>query len=52
MNENPIMKSNDDQQSFSFKWYHREEIQVLVILVGLIVFFAHDPYGSWELLRH
>ena len=42
MNENPIMKSNDDQHSFSFEWYHREEFQVLVILVGLIVFFARS----------
>jgi hypothetical protein len=42
MNENPIMKSNNDQQSFSFTWYHREEIQILVILVGLIVFFARS----------
>ncbi len=40
MNENPIM--NDDQHLFSFKWYHREEFQVLVILVGLIVFFARS----------
>ena len=36
------MKSNDDQHSFSFEWYHREEFQVLVILVGLIVFFARS----------
>jgi hypothetical protein len=42
MNEYPIMKSNDDQHLFSFKWYHREEFQVLVILVGLIVFFARS----------
>ena len=42
MNENPIIKSDDDQQSFAFKWYHREEIQVLVILVGLIIFFARS----------
>jgi hypothetical protein len=42
MNENPMTKSNDDHQTFSFSWYHREEIQVLVILVGLIVFFARS----------
>ena len=42
MNENPIMKSNNDERLFSFKWYHREEIQILVILVGLIVFFARS----------
>ena len=41
MSEDPT-KSNDGQQSFSFTWYHREEIQVLVILVGLIVFFARS----------
>ena len=42
MNESPVNKSNNEQQSFSFEWYHREEIQVLVILVGLIVFFARS----------
>jgi hypothetical protein len=42
MNENPITKPKNDQQSFSFEWYHREEIQILVILVGLIVFFARS----------
>jgi hypothetical protein len=42
MNENPAIKSNNDQKLFSFEWYHREEIQVLVILVGLIVFFARS----------
>jgi hypothetical protein len=42
MNEHPEKISIDDQQSFSFEWYHREEIQVLVILVGLIVFFARS----------
>jgi hypothetical protein len=42
MNEHPGLKPNDTQQTFSFTWYHREEIQVLVILVGLIVFFARS----------
>ncbi len=42
MNVNTTMKSNDDRQTFSFTWYHREEIQVLVILVGLIIFFARS----------
>lgn len=42
MNENLTTKSTDDLQSFSFKWYHREEIQILMILVGLIVFFARS----------
>jgi hypothetical protein len=42
MNDNSIMNSHNDPQSFSFTWYHREEIQVLVILVGLIVFFARS----------
>jgi hypothetical protein len=37
-----MTKPNQDQQLFSFSWYHREEIQVLVILVGLIVFFARS----------
>ena len=42
MNEHQQPKIDDDHQSFSFSWYHREEIQVLVILVGLIVFFARS----------
>jgi len=42
MNEHPMTKSKNDLQSFSFTWYHREEIQILVILVGLIVFFARS----------
>jgi len=33
---------NYNQQVFSFKWYHREEFQVLIILVGLIIFFARS----------
>jgi hypothetical protein len=37
-----MTKSKQEQQLFSFTWYHREEIQVLVILVGLIVFFARS----------
>ena len=31
-----------DQRPFLFTWYHREEVQVLLILVGLIVFFARS----------
>ncbi len=37
-----MTKSNQNQQSFLFTWYHREEMQVLLILVGLIVFFARS----------
>lgn len=37
-----MTKSNQEQHLFSFTWYHREEIQVLMILVGLIVFFARS----------
>ena len=37
-----ITGSTEDKGLFSFKWYHREEIQVLIILVGLIVFFARS----------
>jgi hypothetical protein len=37
-----MTKSNQDQQLFLFTWYHREEFQVLLILVGLIVFFARS----------
>jgi hypothetical protein len=37
-----MTKSNQDQQLFFFTWYHREEFQVLLILVGLIVFFARS----------
>ncbi|RPI04051.1 MAG: hypothetical protein EHM64_11175 [Ignavibacteriae bacterium] len=42
MSDTPEIKAKNDRQSFSFEWYHREEIQVLVILVGLIVFFARS----------
>jgi hypothetical protein len=37
-----MKKLVDEQKLFSFTWYHREEIQVLVILVGLIMFFARS----------
>jgi hypothetical protein len=37
-----MMKPVQEQQLFSFTWYHREEIQVLIILVGLIIFFARS----------
>ena len=37
-----MTKSNQNQQLFFFTWYHREEFQVLLILVGLIVFFARS----------
>ncbi len=36
------MKKDQNQKLFSFTWYHREEIQVLIILVGLIIFFARS----------
>jgi hypothetical protein len=32
----------NDKRFFSFTWYHREEFQVLVVLIGLIVFFARS----------
>ena len=31
-----------EQKFYSFSWYHREEIQVLILLVGLIIFFARS----------
>jgi hypothetical protein len=37
-----MTKQNQDQQLFFFTWYHREEMQVLLILVGLILFFARS----------
>jgi hypothetical protein len=37
-----MTKSNQNQRLFFFTWYHREEFQVLVILVGLIIFFARS----------
>jgi hypothetical protein len=37
-----MTKSNQNQQLFFFTWYHREEFQVLLILFGLIVFFARS----------
>jgi hypothetical protein len=37
-----MTKQNQDQQLFLFTWYHREEMQVLLILVGLILFFARS----------
>ena len=42
MIEIPDPRPNESQQKFSFTWYHREEIQILIILVGLIVFFARS----------
>ncbi|HVN47710.1 MAG TPA: hypothetical protein VMU30_02695 [Bacteroidota bacterium] len=35
------------EKLFSFTWYHREELQVLVLLGGLIVFFSRE---LWVLL--
>lgn len=37
-----MTEQNQHQQLFLFSWYHREEFQVLVILVGLIIFFARS----------
>jgi hypothetical protein len=37
-----MKEQNQDQQLFFFTWYHREEMQVLLILVGLILFFARS----------
>jgi hypothetical protein len=37
-----MTKPNQEQHLFFFTWYHREEFQVLVILVGLIYFFARS----------
>jgi hypothetical protein len=37
-----MTKTNQNQPLFFFTWYHREEFQVLAILVGLIVFFARS----------
>jgi hypothetical protein len=37
-----MTKSNQNQRLFFFTWYHREEFQVLVILFGLIIFFARS----------
>ena len=37
-----MTKSDQEQKPFFFTWYHREEFQVLVILVGLIVFFSRS----------
>lgn len=37
-----IETNKKESRIFSFTWYHREEFQVLVILVGLIVFFARS----------
>jgi hypothetical protein len=42
MSDIPMIRPDKDKRSFAFKWYHREEIQVLAILVGLIVFFARS----------
>jgi H+/gluconate symporter-like permease len=41
MTESPATEPKEERV-FSFTWYHREEIQVLVILVGLIGFFARS----------
>jgi hypothetical protein len=37
-----MTKQNQDQHLFLFTWYHREEMQVLLILVVLIRFFARS----------
>jgi hypothetical protein len=37
-----MKKTDQEQRPFLFTWYHREEFQVLMILVGLIIFFARS----------
>ena len=37
-----MTKSEKEQKFFIFSWYHREEFQVLILLVGLIIFFARS----------
>jgi hypothetical protein len=55
-----MTEQNQEQQVFSFTWYHREEFQIIIILVGLILFFARSLWvlgtlamfvvGLWILL--
>ena len=42
MKQHESEPSNSHEASFIFTWYHREELQVLFILVGLIVFFSRS----------
>jgi hypothetical protein len=37
-----MLKPGHKQKLLPFTWYHREEFQVLLILVGLIIFFARS----------
>jgi len=37
-----MTESSQNQKLLPFTWYHREEFQVLLILVGLIIFFARS----------
>jgi len=37
-----MTESSQNQKLLPFTWYHREEFQVLLILVGLIIFFAQS----------
>jgi len=37
-----MINPGHNQKLFPFTWYHREEFQVLLILVGLIIFFARS----------
>jgi hypothetical protein len=37
-----MIQTHEDKKFFFFTWYHREEMQVLFILFGLIIFFARS----------
>ncbi len=32
----------DDTAPFRFKWYHREELQVVLVLIALVIFFSRS----------
>jgi len=41
-----MIEQKKERQLFPFTWYHREEFQVLLILFGLIIFFARSLWGT------
>jgi hypothetical protein len=41
--------SQSREKLFSFTWYHQEELQVLALMVGLVVFFSRELWVSFSL---
>lgn len=49
MRQRPNQFSPSRGKLFSFTWYHREELQVLILLVGLIIFFSRELWVLFSL---